>query len=136
MVGPVFKIDANIDGGRRGYFARLVVSVDLRKPLVSKIWINGKLQRVEYEALPHICFQCEKIRDGSENCLGDEMATSMEPLDGGQVNSEVWGLDKKGERDKLPMIEELRRLVAIRLDPVFQPWLIWKEVMMALMVGF
>ncbi|KAK9043443.1 hypothetical protein V6N11_071787 [Hibiscus sabdariffa] len=40
-IGPVVKIDHQTDSGRRGRFARLVVKVDLRKPLVSKIMING-----------------------------------------------------------------------------------------------
>ncbi|PPS16870.1 hypothetical protein GOBAR_AA03707 [Gossypium barbadense] len=34
------------------------VCVDLRKPLVSKVQINGHLHRVEYEYLPNICFHC------------------------------------------------------------------------------
>lgn len=36
----------------------MVVSVDLTKPLVFKIRIEGHLQWVEYEGLPTICFEC------------------------------------------------------------------------------
>lgn len=41
-IGSVVKLDVHTDGGRRGRFARLAVSVNLRWPLVSKIWINGR----------------------------------------------------------------------------------------------
>ncbi|XP_016704378.1 uncharacterized protein [Gossypium hirsutum] len=38
----------------------MAVFVDLDKPLVSQVLVNGELQRVEYEALPTICFSCDK----------------------------------------------------------------------------
>lgn len=49
MIRLVFQIDAGTDAAVRERFTRLVVSVDLQKPLVSKIRINGRIQRVEYE---------------------------------------------------------------------------------------
>ncbi|MBA0750358.1 hypothetical protein Gogos_001772 [Gossypium gossypioides] len=59
MIGPVFCIDAQIDAAVRWQFARLAISVDLKKkPLVSEIKINGRIQRVRYEGLPNICFSC------------------------------------------------------------------------------
>ncbi|KAE8661262.1 hypothetical protein F3Y22_tig00116925pilonHSYRG00037 [Hibiscus syriacus] len=42
---------------RRG-FARLAVSLNLHRPLVSKILINGRLQIIEYESFPTVCFHC------------------------------------------------------------------------------
>ncbi|KAK8574825.1 hypothetical protein V6N12_062503 [Hibiscus sabdariffa] len=51
-IGPVVKIDYQTDSGRRGRFACLAIKVDLRKPLVSKIIINGIVQLIEYESLP------------------------------------------------------------------------------------
>ncbi|PPD73667.1 hypothetical protein GOBAR_DD29407 [Gossypium barbadense] len=38
----------------------MVVFVDLEKPLTSQVLINGRLQRVEFEALPEICFSYGK----------------------------------------------------------------------------
>ncbi|PPD89582.1 hypothetical protein GOBAR_DD13472 [Gossypium barbadense] len=52
-IGPILKIHENIDSARMGHFARLAICVDLRKPLVSKIKINGRIQRLEYELLPN-----------------------------------------------------------------------------------
>ncbi|KAL4271513.1 hypothetical protein GQ457_13G016790 [Hibiscus cannabinus] len=57
-IGQVVKIDYQTDYGRRGRFARMAIKVNLRKPLVSKIVINGLLQVVEYESLPVVCFNC------------------------------------------------------------------------------
>ncbi|MBA0582316.1 hypothetical protein Gorai_024467 [Gossypium raimondii] len=51
VVGSVAKIDRNIDNNVRGKFVWLVVYMDLEKPLVSKVKIDGKIQRVEYESL-------------------------------------------------------------------------------------
>lgn len=46
MVGKVVKLDMNIDSRARGRFARMAVYVDLDKPLVSQILINGRKQNV------------------------------------------------------------------------------------------
>lgn len=44
VIGSMVKLDSHTNSGRLGRFARLVVCVDLKKPLVSKIKINGRLQ--------------------------------------------------------------------------------------------
>ncbi|KAK8990801.1 hypothetical protein V6N11_028761 [Hibiscus sabdariffa] len=41
-------------------FSRMPIRIDLNKPLISKLLVNGKLQVDEYESLPTICFQCGK----------------------------------------------------------------------------
>ncbi|MBA0876084.1 hypothetical protein Goshw_005875 [Gossypium schwendimanii] len=45
-------LDVHMDCARRGHFARLAMCVNLKKPLMSKVRINGRLQQVEYEAFP------------------------------------------------------------------------------------
>ncbi|KAH1096954.1 hypothetical protein J1N35_013875 [Gossypium stocksii] len=55
-IGMVIKLDINTNLARRGHFARLAACVDLQKPLIVKMRINGRLQRVEYESLPNVCF--------------------------------------------------------------------------------
>ncbi|MBA0648153.1 hypothetical protein Goklo_015927 [Gossypium klotzschianum] len=57
-VEKVVKLDMNTDSRVRGCFARMAIYVNLEKPLVSKILINGRSQKVEYESLPTICFYC------------------------------------------------------------------------------
>ncbi|KAL4368016.1 hypothetical protein GQ457_05G029420 [Hibiscus cannabinus] len=58
QIGSVIKIDFQTDNGCRGRFARMAVSINLQKPLISKIVINGRLQIIEYESLPTVCFKC------------------------------------------------------------------------------
>ncbi|KAL4354463.1 hypothetical protein GQ457_06G022390 [Hibiscus cannabinus] len=58
QVGFVIKIDFQTENGCRGRFARMAVSLNLRRPLVSKLIINGRPQIVEYKSLPMVCFHC------------------------------------------------------------------------------
>lgn len=77
LVGKVAKLDMNTDSKARGRFARLVVYVNLDKPLVSQIFINGRIQRIEYEFLPIVCFQCGRYGHVKEGCT--QKKTSIEP---------------------------------------------------------
>ncbi|MBA0573571.1 hypothetical protein Golob_000839, partial [Gossypium lobatum] len=56
VIDTVVKIDAHTTVAVKGRFAKMVVCVDLNKPLASKVRINGRLQMVEYDALPNVCF--------------------------------------------------------------------------------
>lgn len=56
MIGRVIRIDYNTAATTKGKFTRLAVELDLEKPLCSQFQPDGKLQRVEYEGLPKICF--------------------------------------------------------------------------------
>ncbi|MBA0722967.1 hypothetical protein Golax_003595 [Gossypium laxum] len=58
MVGKVTKLDFNTDSKARGRYACMAIYVNLGRPLVSKILINGSLQRIEYENLLVVCFKC------------------------------------------------------------------------------
>nr|KJB63427.1 hypothetical protein B456_010G222800 [Gossypium raimondii] len=57
-IGQAVKIDYNTIVGRRRKFVTLAVVVDLRKPLISCIGIDNFLQRVEYDGLLFICYEC------------------------------------------------------------------------------
>ncbi|KAG8478122.1 hypothetical protein CXB51_027896 [Gossypium anomalum] len=46
---PVVMLDIHRSSRRQGHFARLAVCVDSRKPLVSKIKINARIQKIKYE---------------------------------------------------------------------------------------
>ncbi|KAK9002713.1 hypothetical protein V6N11_060296 [Hibiscus sabdariffa] len=81
-IGLVAKLDYQTELGRRGRFSRMKISVDLSKPLISKIIVNGKIQLIEYELLPVICFHCGKYGHAKENCL-DQCSDKL------MVNSEM-----------------------------------------------
>ncbi|XP_050207401.1 uncharacterized protein LOC126656823 [Mercurialis annua] len=68
MVGKVVKIDYCTEIAERGKFARIAVEVDLTKPLVAQFLIDVRVQKVEYECMPRICFNCGKFGHVKDNC--------------------------------------------------------------------
>ncbi|MBA0837318.1 hypothetical protein Goarm_009487 [Gossypium armourianum] len=86
LVGKVAKLDFNTDSKTRGGFARMTVFVDLDRPLVSQVLVNEELQRVEYEALPTICFSYGKYGHTKEMCSSPTMTTNSEKV---QENGEL-----------------------------------------------
>ncbi|XP_024039221.1 uncharacterized protein LOC112097863 [Citrus clementina] len=68
VIGKVIKIDYNTESACRGKFARIAVELDLAKPLCSQFLLDGKLQKVEYENLPLICYECGKYGHLSITC--------------------------------------------------------------------
>ncbi|KAG8475227.1 hypothetical protein CXB51_032054 [Gossypium anomalum] len=45
-----------------------IVFINLDEPLTSKVLVDGAIQRVEYEALPTVCFSCGKYGHVKELC--------------------------------------------------------------------
>ncbi|KAK5819720.1 hypothetical protein PVK06_024743 [Gossypium arboreum] len=41
-----------------GHFVWMAIILDLNKPLISKIKVDLRIQRVEYKSLPNVCFSC------------------------------------------------------------------------------
>lgn len=70
IIRPVVKINEHPNAAIRGRFAKLAVCVNLKKPLISKIRINGKIQRVEYDSIPNVCFTCKLYTHSSGLCMG------------------------------------------------------------------
>ncbi|XP_021623881.1 uncharacterized protein LOC110623265 [Manihot esculenta] len=68
MIGKVIKIDERTLLATRGRFAWLAVTVDLTKPLITRILVNEKLKVIEYEALPIVCFHCGVYGHTKDNC--------------------------------------------------------------------
>lgn len=52
----------------RAKFARVCVEVDLRKILVSKFKLNGRIYNVEYEGLHLVCFGCGCYGHKKDEC--------------------------------------------------------------------
>ncbi|XP_028802469.1 uncharacterized protein LOC114757564 [Neltuma alba] len=57
-----------MEGLDKARFARLAVKLDLTKPLVSKLRLDGITQYVEYEGLPTICYQCGRYGHLEATC--------------------------------------------------------------------
>ncbi|MBA0639810.1 hypothetical protein Goklo_022820, partial [Gossypium klotzschianum] len=76
---------------------RLTICVDLRKQLVSKVRINGRLQLVEYEVLPNICFQCGMYGYAVDVCPGITTAPPVEESGCTRLVMEKSSLEKNVE---------------------------------------
>jgi hypothetical protein len=58
MIGTPVKVDLHTLKVARGKFARMCVEIDLTKPVVGRVGINGDWYHVQYEGLHIICTQC------------------------------------------------------------------------------
>ncbi|KAI9113694.1 hypothetical protein K1719_014945 [Acacia pycnantha] len=81
VFGEVIKVDYNTESGDRGKFARIAVMIDLTKPLVSKIQVDGELIFVEYEGLPSICFDCGLYGHLQVSCPAKMAAEARVPME-------------------------------------------------------
>ncbi|KAK8526984.1 hypothetical protein V6N12_054213 [Hibiscus sabdariffa] len=65
----------------------MAVSINLRKPLVSKFLINGHLQLLEYESLPTFCFHCGIYSHLKDICLKLHALDGSKPMQPGNTAS-------------------------------------------------
>ncbi|MBA0627050.1 hypothetical protein Godav_004603, partial [Gossypium davidsonii] len=68
LIGKVVKLDFQTDNRIRGRFARLAVFLNLEKPLISQVLVDGAIQRVEYGAFLTVCFGCSKYGHVKDLC--------------------------------------------------------------------
>lgn len=67
-IGKPIETDANTALVTRGKFASICVEINLTKPLLGQIIIDGRWQKVEYEGLHIICFPCGCFGHTTECC--------------------------------------------------------------------
>ena len=77
IIGRMEKIDYATENGNRGKFARVAISIDLAKPLISRFKIDGRVQEVEYEDLPTICYSCGRFGHVVETCTFQNEAAAV-----------------------------------------------------------
>ncbi|CAL1382849.1 unnamed protein product [Linum trigynum] len=68
MIGRSIKLDYHTQNQQRTKFARVAVEVDLTKPLVPRVRLDGKWQKVEFENLPTVCFECGMVGHTKVTC--------------------------------------------------------------------
>ncbi|MBA0680017.1 hypothetical protein Goari_011749 [Gossypium aridum] len=91
----------------------MAIFVDLEKLLTSQVLVNGRLQRVEFEALPDVCFSCGKyghLKNLYPSSLTDRNSHDSEKIPKSFLSSETASAKK---RDALPMVGE-----------AFGPWMV------------
>lgn len=102
-IGKAVKIYNITMGVVRGKYAMVCVQINLNKPLIPYIGLLGYLQRVEYEGLHIIYFECGGYGRRKESCptviISTEVSSTQKPQ--GQpslTTSNVWrpALEKEG----------------------------------------
>ncbi|KAL4325035.1 hypothetical protein GQ457_11G016650 [Hibiscus cannabinus] len=90
-IGEVVKIDYNTSEGKRGRFARLAVVVDLNKPLIPSLIVDGFCQRIESEGLPTICYACGRYGHTQDVCKphAEKVNSNNQPTSGKSKSREV-----------------------------------------------
>lgn len=73
LLGRLLKIDYNTNVEKRGKFTRIAVELVFSKPLLPKFLINGKVQAIEYEGFPHVCFSCGIYGHSKDTCRKTEV---------------------------------------------------------------
>ncbi|CAI0381637.1 unnamed protein product [Linum tenue] len=92
LIGRTIRLDYHTLNLERAKFARIAVEVDLSKHLVPRIWLDDALQKVEYENLPTVCFECGKIGHTNMTCpqLRQPTPPTVLAITGGELrNNEV-----------------------------------------------
>ncbi|MFQ6634076.1 hypothetical protein Gotur_011930, partial [Gossypium turneri] len=56
LIGKVTKLYFNTDNKARGHYARMVVYINLDKPLISQVLFNEKIQKIKYDSLLVVFF--------------------------------------------------------------------------------
>ncbi|KAK9200353.1 hypothetical protein WN944_015550 [Citrus x changshan-huyou] len=114
LVGEVMKLDDNTESSTRGKFARVAVRISLAKPLVSQVKSNGRIQKIEYEGLPVICFKCGRYGHNSGEC-------SANMKNGQPGGEEISGKDS--QQGDVHIVQENGRAEDNHFEP-FGPWMV------------
>ncbi|KAJ1376676.1 Zinc finger, CCHC-type [Sesbania bispinosa] len=136
VIGKTVKIDGNSLMGSTGplrelfsiraKFARLCVEVDLRKVMISRFILNGKVFLVEYEGLHQVCFSCGRYGHRKDACPLNDKGAAVDQGDGvpppnqqpvrqegekpGDENFGPWMLVQKGGRRRQQPTEGKERI--------------------------
>ncbi|KAH1121585.1 hypothetical protein J1N35_004745 [Gossypium stocksii] len=78
VAGHVVKVDYKTTLAKRGRFVRIAVVVDLKKPLVMFVGLDGVPQPFEYEGLPMVCYEYRRLSHTSETCPHKTQKVSIE----------------------------------------------------------
>ncbi|KAL4312496.1 hypothetical protein GQ457_01G025740 [Hibiscus cannabinus] len=121
VIGQIVKIDYNTSEGKRGRFARLAVVVDLNKPLVPCVIVDGFRQQVEYEGLPLICYKCGCYGHSVDVCAGSKnkdngdvcVAPGVPPKAASKEKYGPWMMASGRKARKAPREKNLGELVEV-----------------------
>ncbi|XP_021844915.2 uncharacterized protein [Spinacia oleracea] len=122
VIGKPIRVDYATDKVSRARYARVCVEIDLRKPIITKVWVGGFWQPVVYENITSLCFKCGKIGHVLEKCDqndGAELDNTQqitEPTKHGQVEAHM-EVDLKNQHNNMDIKEPRTQ----ELD-LYGPW--------------
>ena len=67
-IGLVLRVDSNTASEARGHFVRICIQVNLDKPLVTSILLEGIVQEVLYEGINTLCFSFGRVGHRKDFC--------------------------------------------------------------------
>ncbi|KAI8549924.1 hypothetical protein RHMOL_Rhmol06G0063000 [Rhododendron molle] len=95
---PVVNFPKSLIKYDRGKYARVCVEIDLNKPLKSRIYIEGKIYRIEYEHIPIMCFGCGRVGHRRDQCSwGNKPVSTPVP----EINSLLVTASSSGTVEKM-----------------------------------
>lgn len=118
VIDRVVKVNYNTTDKTRGKFARVAVVVDISKPLIPFIGVDGKKQTFVYEGLPSICYSCGKVGHIKEKC---NLTPNIQPMDKEVTVMEETGTQSAGEQDQTSKVREL--VPSTKDQDLYGPWM-------------
>ncbi|XP_057452578.1 uncharacterized protein LOC130744406 [Lotus japonicus] len=79
IVGTPIRGDMNTTDMQRGRYARVCVEIDLNKPVLGNVELQGTWYNVEYEGLHILSSKCECHDHLARNCTGTLVTQQREP---------------------------------------------------------
>ncbi|KAJ4846151.1 hypothetical protein Tsubulata_034330 [Turnera subulata] len=67
-IGRMIRVDYSTQKTERGRFAKVVVELDISKPLETEACVDGVWYPIVYESLPQVCFNCGRAGHLMVNC--------------------------------------------------------------------
>lgn len=103
------------------------VKIELDKPLVSVVEIDGWKQKVEYEGLPTICYNCGRVGHLNTTCpflpqLSFCNVTSNNGVQSIEKDSDQSTEALRGHRGEISTISGTTKPIGLR-DEDFGPWM-------------
>ena len=124
-IGPVLRIDSNTASEARGRYARICVQIDLCKPLINQILLDGLVQEIQYEGVHSLCFSCGRVGHRKDGCPHTIKAPTM---DGHEV---VESLNREnGSTCKGDQVSHKAGIVDEEGKSEFGPWMLVRKTIL------